>query len=102
MSFWIYIIRCADNSYYTGHTDNLENRLAQHHLGLIKGCYTFNRRPLECVFTQNFTSRIEAISSEQQIKGWSRKKKEAMIRGDWQEVSKLAKSSFDKLRTNGS
>lgn len=101
MSFWVYVIRCADDSYYTGHTDNLDNRLAQHHLGLVKSCYTYRRRPLVCVFTQDFTSRNEAISSEQQIKGWSRQKKEAMISGNWTEVSRLAMSSFDKLRTNG-
>lgn len=106
MSFWVYILQCADDSYYTGHTDNIENRLAQHHQGVIASCYTYSRRPLICVFTQNFPTREEAIASEQQIKGWGRKKKEAMIRGDWQEVSKLAKSSFDTsassaLRTNG-
>jgi putative endonuclease len=53
------------------------------------------------MFTQDFPTREEALASEQQIKGWSRKKKEAMIRGDWAEVSRQARSSFDKLRTNG-
>jgi predicted GIY-YIG superfamily endonuclease len=52
-------------------------------------------------FSQPFSSREEALAAEQQIKGWSRKKKEAMISGDWNEVSRLAHSSFDKLRTNG-
>ena len=93
MSFWVYILRCADNSYYTGHTDNLENRIAQHHQGYFPTCYTYKRRPLELVFSQPFTTRVEALTSEQQIKGWSRKKKEAMMRGDWAEVSRLAISS---------
>ena len=93
MSFWVYILRCADNSYYTGHTDNLENRIAQHHQGYFPTCYTYKRRPLELVFSQPFPTRIEALTCEQQIKGWSRKKKEAMIRGDWVEVSRLAKST---------
>ena len=93
MSFHVYILRCADTSYYTGHTDNLEKRLAQHHTGAIAGCYTFKRRPLELVFSQDFPTREEALASEQQIKGWSRKKKEAMMRGDWAEVSRLAKST---------
>ena len=92
MAFWVYILRCADNSYYTGHTDNLEKRIQQHHTGEIPSCYTFKRRPLQLVFSQDFPTRVEALASEQQIKGWSRKKKEAMMRGDWAEVSRLAKS----------
>lgn len=93
LAFWVYILRCADKSYYTGHTDNLENRIAQHHQGYFPTCYTYKRRPLELVFSQDFATREEALTSEQQIKGWSRKKKEAMIRDDWAEVSRLAKST---------
>jgi len=93
MSFWVYILRCADGSYYTGHTDNLESRLGQHSAGVIPSCYTFKRRPVEMMFSQEFTTREEVLASEQQIKGWSRKKKEALIRGDWVEVSRLARSS---------
>ena len=92
MSFWVYILRCADDSYYTGHTDNLEKRIQEHHVGAIASCYTFKRRPLQLAFSQDFPTREEALASEQQIKGWSRKKKEAMMRGDWAEVSRLAKS----------
>jgi len=91
MAFWVYILRCTDNSYYTGHTDNLEQRIAQHNQGYFPTCYTYNRRPLELVFSQDFVTREEALASEQQIKGWSRKKKEAMMCGDWAEVSRLAK-----------
>jgi putative endonuclease len=93
MSFWVYILRCADNSYYTGHTDNLEKRIGEHTTGAIPSCYTFKRRPLQLVFSQDCATREEALAAEQQIKGWSRKKKEAMMRGDWAEVSRLAKSS---------
>ncbi|EGW23107.1 GIY-YIG nuclease family protein [Methylobacter tundripaludum] len=99
MAFWVYILRCADSSYYTGHTDNLEKRIHEHHLGAITSCYTFKRRPLQLAFSQDFPTRIEALTSERQIKGWSRKKKEAMMRGDWVEVSRLAKSS-NTCRTN--
>ena len=93
MAFWVYILRCVDGIYYTGHTDNLEARLYQHHAGAISSCYTFKKRPLELVFSQEFLTREEALTSEQQIKGWSRKKKEAMMQGNWAEVSRLAKSS---------
>jgi predicted GIY-YIG superfamily endonuclease len=76
--------------YYTGHTDNLENRIGEHQNGLCGG-YTSTRLPIEVVFTQEFPSRIEALAAEQQIKGWSRKKKEAMMISDWAEVSRLAR-----------
>ena len=92
MVFWVYILQCADGSYYTGHTDNLEKRIGEHTTGAIVSCYTFKRRPMELVFSHEFTTREEALASEQQIKGWGRKKKEAMIRGDWAEVSRLARS----------
>ncbi|OPL14002.1 MAG: excinuclease ABC subunit C [delta proteobacterium MLS_D] len=92
MSFWVYILRCSDGSYYTGHTDDLDKRIDQHQEGKIPTCYTFKRRPLECVFHQEFPTREEALESERRIKGWNRKKKEAMIRGDWAEVSRLARS----------
>jgi putative endonuclease len=98
MAFWVYILRCADESYYTGHTDSLEKRIAEHTSGAIASCYTFKRRPLELVFSQEFPTREEALASEQQIKGWSRKKKEAMMRGDWSEVSRLARSSTAPVR----
>jgi predicted GIY-YIG superfamily endonuclease len=91
MSFWIYILKCADNSYYIGHTDNLENRISQHQQGSIAG-YTSKRRPVQLMHTQDFPTREEALAAERQIKGWSRKKKEAMMRGDWTAVSSLARS----------
>jgi putative endonuclease len=90
MSFWAYILRCADNSYYTGHTDNLEQRIAKHKAGEIEG-YTSTRLPVEVVFSEEFPTREEALACERQIKGWSRKKKEALMRGDWAEVSRLAR-----------
>ena len=92
VSFWVYILLCADRSYYTGHTDNLEVRLAKHRAGEIPG-YTQTRRPVELVFTEEFSSRTDAFFRERQIKGWSRRKKEALIRGDWVEISRLGRPS---------
>jgi predicted GIY-YIG superfamily endonuclease len=91
MSFWVYIIQCADRSYYTGHTDNLERRIAMHQRGEIPG-YTSKRRPIELVYSQACYTREEALGAELQIKGWSRAKKTALIRGDWDSVSMLAHS----------
>ena len=99
MAFWVYILRCADNSYYTGHTDNLDRRIHEHQSGAIAGCYTHKRRPLQLVFSQDFPTREEALASEQQIKGWSRKKKESMMNGDWAEVSRLARLKSTPGRT---
>jgi predicted GIY-YIG superfamily endonuclease len=90
MSLGVYILRCADNSYYTGHTDNLDKRIVEHQTGEIE-CYTSTRLPLTLVFADEFPTRDEALARERQIKGWSRRKKEAMIRGDWSEVRRLSR-----------
>jgi len=92
MSFWMYILRCSDGSYYTGHTDDLEARLDVHVTGRIQSCYTCSRRPLNLVYSQEFATREEALAVERQVKGRGRRKKEAMIAGNWLEVSRLAKS----------
>jgi tRNA/rRNA methyltransferase len=91
MSFWIYILRCSDGTYYTGHTDDLERRVAAHQSGAFKG-YTSERRPVELMFSENFQTRLGAIDRERQIKDWSRKKKEALFRGDWEGIQKVAGS----------
>jgi len=67
--FWVYILQCKDNSYYTGHTDNLENRITQHTNKLIPGCYTSNRLPINVMYTQDFPTREEALRAEKQIQG---------------------------------
>lgn len=92
MAFYVYILECSDKSYYTGHTDHLESRIAQHQLGQVDS-YTASRLPFNLLFSQSFVTREEAISAERQIKGWSRAKKEAMMRGDWKKMSELAKTS---------
>ena len=90
MAFWVYILRCADNSYYTRHTDNLEQRIAKHQTGEIEG-YTSTRLPMALMFSEEFPTREEALKCERQIKGCSRKNKEALMRRDWAEVSRLAR-----------
>ena len=90
MAFWVYVLRCSDGSYYTGHTDNLEHRIGMHQQGEVAG-YTSKRRPVELVFSQECVTREEALAAELQIKGWSRAKKEALARGDWGTIKALAK-----------
>ncbi len=89
MTFWAYVVRCADDSYYTGHTDNLERRIGQHNLGEISG-YTQTRRPVTLMWCQDFGSRQEALAAEFQVKGWSRRKKEALAREDWADLHDAA------------
>jgi len=91
MAFWTYMLRCADGHYYVGHSDDPEARIAGHQSGLI-GRYTRTRRPVELVWWQDFPTRVEALAAERQIKGWSRAKKRALIVGDWESISHLARS----------
>ena len=86
----MYILRCANGGYYTGHTTNLKLRLAEHQSGEADG-WTRHRRPVELVFSQEMPSKDEAFLAERRIKGWSRAKKEALIAGDWDTVRQLAK-----------
>ncbi|HEV7341589.1 MAG TPA: GIY-YIG nuclease family protein [Sphingopyxis sp.] len=90
MAFWTYILLCADGRYYTGHTDSLGYRIGQHQSGQIEG-FTSSRLPVRLIWSQDFATRYEALDAEMRIKKWSRAKKEALIRGDWNEVSHFAK-----------
>ncbi|MGH6831054.1 MAG: GIY-YIG nuclease family protein, partial [Methylocella sp.] len=88
----IYILRCADGSYYTGITRrSVGERLSEHTQGLITGCYTECRLPVDLVFSEYYERVDEAVAAERRIKGWSRAKKEAMMRGDFAALSALAK-----------
>ena len=88
--FHCYMLRCADGGYYVGHTDDLPRRIAEHQSGFFTG-YTYKRRPVELVWSDAFQTRDDAKAAEQRIKGWSRAKKEALIAGDWDRISELAR-----------
>ena len=88
--FYVYLIECADDSYYAGQTDDIETRMKQHESGRIG--YTSSRKPLKLLWSGEFETRDAAIAFERQIKGWSRAKKEALIKGDWTKIQHLAKS----------
>ena len=98
LEFWTYILRCSDGSYYTGHTDNLELRVAQHSAGL-GGDWTKRRLPLALVWQQSF-SRDEAKAAEFQIKPWSRAKNEALIASDWAALSHFARPPSERPSTS--
>ncbi|MBA4164232.1 MAG: GIY-YIG nuclease family protein [Erythrobacter sp.] len=91
MAFYAYLLRCNDGSYYAGHTDDIELRMAQHETGALGG-YTAKRLPVNLVWSENFPTRDEAFAAERRVKGWSRAKKEALIAGDWVMISQLSRS----------
>jgi putative endonuclease len=91
MDFYAYLLRCSDGSYYSGHTDDIDLRIAQHQTGALGG-YTAKRRPVELVWCDRFPTRDEAFAVERKLKGWSRAKKEALIAGDWDRIQVLARN----------
>jgi predicted GIY-YIG superfamily endonuclease len=91
--FYVYILMCVDGSYYTGHTDDIERRLAEHEAG--GSCeFTSQRLPVRLVWYEEAQTREEAKDVEYQIKGWSRAKKAALIRGDVEALRTAARKRF--------
>jgi putative endonuclease len=87
----LYILRCADGSYYCGTArQGLELRVAEHNAGAFDG-YTATRRPVTLAYSQWFERITDAIAAERQVKGWTRAKKEALIRGDFEALRMLSK-----------
>ena len=88
--YYVYILECSDNSYYTGITNDLSKRLEQHQEGTKKDAYTYKRRPVTLKFHQDFNDVLQAIYFEKKIKRWTRAKKKALIDGDWDMLQILA------------
>ena len=93
--YFVYILKCSDNSYYVGITSNLDRRVTEHNAGKYSDAYTFSRRPVELVWYQEFFEPNQAISFENKIKKWSRAKKEAIINGEWDLLPILAECKND-------
>jgi putative endonuclease len=97
--FYVYILRCADGSYYVGLTrGSLEIRISQHNTGHFGG-YTASRRPVVLAWQQEFQRLSDAIAAERQIKGWSRAKKEALIKGDFELLHLLSQQYSTRIRS---
>lgn len=92
MPYAIYILKCFDGTYYTGSTKELDARVQEHQSGVHPDAYTYHRRPVELVWSEVVESYHEAFQWEHQIKGWSREKKEALIRGDIHGIHEIVKS----------
>ncbi|MGY6559957.1 MAG: GIY-YIG nuclease family protein [Nitritalea sp.] len=104
MKGYMYILECSDGSYYTGSTKYLNLRLAQHQAG--KGSkHTRKRLPVKLLYFEEYARVDEAFYREKQVQGWSRKKKEALMKGFTDELKKLAEcmnESHSKNRPFGS
>ena len=92
MGAFVYMLHCSDGTYYVGSAtgEDLSRRIAEHQLGVFRG-YTYSRRPVELAWSEHFERIVDAIAVERQLKGWSRAKKEALIRGDEKALVLLAK-----------
>ena len=95
-NYYMYIVECADGFYYTGVTNDVERRVIEHNNGIDPNCFTYSRRPVILKYYLRFQFIKQAISFEKQVKGWNRKKKEALFKEDWDEIRKLAALRNDK------
>ena len=91
MVLFVYILQCSDGSYYTGITNDLDRRIAEHNEGYDTKGYTYSRRPVKLVYYEDHSDPYYAIGREKQIKGWSRKKKMALIEGNWDKLPEYSK-----------
>jgi putative endonuclease len=99
MGAFVYMLRCADGSFYVGSAtgEDLTRRIAEHQSGYYHG-YTSTRRPVTLVWSEHFLRTTDAIAVERQLKGWSRAKKEALIKGDWSAIQQLSKRRGGQTR----
>lgn len=89
--YCVYILLCSDKSYYIGVTSELDNRLWQHQTGYFVNCYTYDKRPVELKYFEETNNVWDALCREKQLKGWSRKKKKALIKGTYLNLIKYSK-----------
>ena len=87
---WTYIVQCVDGSYYVGSTVDLERRIWEHNHDPAGAAYTRRRRPVRLVWAADFASITDAFAFEKRVQGWSRTKREALIRGDYDSLPALA------------
>ena len=99
--FYVYIVQCADNSFYIGVTSNLNKRIDEHNCGLNSTSYTFSRRPVILKWFETFSKAEEVFKVEKQLKGWSRKKKLPLINEDWEKLVEYSKNHTQHKSSTG-
>jgi putative endonuclease len=101
MPYVVYILECSDVSYYTGTAVDMSQRLLQHEQGVVPSSYTYSRRPVKLVWTSEETEHYsQALRWEKQIKGWSRTKKQALIRNDFDAIHEIVKEERKRKDKN--
>lgn len=98
-SYYVYLLKCQDGYIYTGITNDLPRRLVEHQEGLLKRCFTLNRRPVTLIYYEQFNDPLSAICREKQIKRWSRAKKMALAKGEEDILRKLSRSHVSTSST---
>lgn len=101
MKAWVYIVECSNGLYYTGSTTDLEQRIVDHNTGRFDG-FTSKYLPVKLIWFEEFVDIRDAIVLERQIKGWSRKKKEALMNGDINLLHRLLRSTYSKMKNHSS
>jgi putative endonuclease len=91
VNYFVYMVECADESFYVGVTNDVERRIGEHNFGWDPTSYTHERRPVRLVYCEDFQRIEQAIAWEKQLKGWSRGKKIALIQGDWNQIQRLSR-----------
>ncbi|MCX2680689.1 GIY-YIG nuclease family protein [Galbibacter sp. EGI 63066] len=90
--YYVYILECSDKSFYIGITSDVEKRVYQHNVGMDRSSYTYDKRPVKLKWVEQFTDPDGAIKIEKQLKGWSRRKKIALIEQDWDRLIEYSKN----------
>ena len=98
--YFVYLVECSDKSYYTGFTSNLDKRIVEHNSGFYDNAYTFQRRPVVLKWYEQFTDPNQAIAVEKQIKGWSHRKKRALIEENWEDLVEFSKNYRNRNKDN--
>jgi putative endonuclease len=101
--YYVYIVQCSDGFYYTGFTNDLDRRIVEHNEGIDPTCFTYIRRPVILKYFEHFIEAAQGIAREKQLKGWSRKKKEALFQEDYELLKRLslAKASNHPSTSSG-
>ena len=97
-TMYVYILECADETFYTGVTNNMERRLEEHQTGIHPESYTFSRRPVKLMFHELFNDPLSAIAFEKKIKKWSSLKKKALIENNFGSLPGLSKKKFNRKK----
>jgi putative endonuclease len=96
---WMYILECADGSYYVGSTKDLERRMTEHLSG-FGSRYTSGRLPIKLVYGEEYDRISDAYYREKQVQNWSRAKREALIHGKYEMLPSLAKKRFERHKNS--